>query len=202
MSFKANLVMTMPDLKVNIPVRYSRIKETNMNKSVIHKDLEGNPVKFSSTDLDGKPLRFSKNWLNSDGVVPKDHVKHFTVLPNGEEVEIAPYQRSKSIEIMTIKPKDILKTVLIEKTYEVFAEDVETAKQIADYLGDSVGCFKFSFGRGFTEYIGFLTPVIDGDKFILLMYLSKTKIEYANMMDIKEKAKEMPKLPTLTDILS
>jgi len=73
---------------------------------------------------------------------------------------------------------------------------------LANYLNENelMGIAKFSFGNGFTEYLALIYPVFKEGRFVLVMALSKAKIEYKHLMDLNE-LKETKKLPTLTEAL-
>ena len=128
---------------------------------------------------------------------PESEVKHYQILPDGREVEVKPFERTKTLKILKLIPATSLSEFLVESQYEVWADgNTPALLGFAEYLSkkDAMAVCKFSFGRGFKQYYGLIYPLFKDGKFLLIMALTQQRVEYRHWMPIA--AEEPPKEET------
>lgn len=150
--------------------------------------------------------------LDTNGnAVNDDDVQDFIVKPDGTEEPVRPFDRTEVIEVSEENwvPSTSTDEFLITSIYELFHPDKKIARLLWEEAEhrmkkDQVGLTTFSHGRGYKQYFAFLTPVIKEGKFVWLLKLTDTQIEYQHMQEIpsevKVPIKEVPTLKTLPPI--
>jgi len=145
---------------------------------------------------------YNRQLVNEDGkFVLAEDLKYYTCV-DGKEVEISPYGRTKSIEVMGLISKNDLNQFLPEAVYEVWSETADMWN-LAKHLHDNqkVAVAKFSFGK-FKESMALIYPVMNGGKYVLAMVLTTTKLTFERWMDVHLAKKEVDKLPKLNELIA
>ncbi|MEA2090406.1 MAG: hypothetical protein U9O89_06605 [Thermoproteota archaeon] len=155
---------------------------------------------------------YRKTLLNSDGdEVEKDDVYDYALQPDGSEKPVRPFDMTKVIYIPDENwvSTTTMDDFLITNVYEIYAKDKKGQRQLFEEAekrlkDDKVGLTNWSFGRGYLQYYAFLEPVISQGKFVWLMKLTDTKVEYKHMQEVpaevKVPVKERPTLETLPPV--
>ena len=143
--------------------------------------------------------------------VKEEDIHYYAVQPDGSEVEVRPFERTQKIEVPEENwvPSTAIEPFLITNVYELFNPDEKVSRQLFEEAEkrlnkDQIGLATFSWGNGFLQYYVFLVPMILEGKFVWLLKLTDTKLEYRNLQDIPSKAKipirEVPTLQTLPPV--
>src|SRR3990167_8740876 len=104
--FKMGLKFEVPEMSWSGEVRYRHLTGVDFNAKVVKRDKEGKLVK-DATVVDGKVVdHYNRQLVNEDGkFVLAEDLKYYTCV-DGKEVEISPYGRTKSIEVMGLISKN------------------------------------------------------------------------------------------------
>ena len=181
--FKATLEFTGEELSVTVPVRFEKVtaKQVQEKLKIVHRHVSG-------VEVFNKPSPYKWGWYDAEGnEYPENEIKHYQILPDGREIEVKPFERTKTLKIFKLLPATSLSEFLVESQYEVWAEaetNIPALLKFAEYLSrkDAMAVCKFSFGRGFKEYYGFLYPIFREGKFLLIMALTMQRIQYEHWM--------------------
>lgn len=190
--FKGRIILESDSLSIKADIRFSKISsdmiDKELRKKIVMRDDKGLLVKEVRIDEKGNEIaKINKVYKNENGeIVPKDKIRYFFINDDGEEVEVSPFERTKEFIILQLLPIEQVKEFLIEGVYEIWAEkDTEIASlyKFAKYLRDTqqVAVTKMSFG-GFKEYYALITPVFRDGKFVLIMSLTRMKVEFKHLM--------------------
>jgi len=150
--------------------------------------------------------------LDANGnAVNDDDVQDFIVKQDGTEEPVRPFDRTEVIEVPEENwvPSTSIDEFLITSIYELFHPDKKIARLLWEEAErrmrkDQVGLTTFSHGRGYKQYFAFLCPVVKEGKFVWLLKLTDTQIEYQHMQEIPSEVKipikEAPTLKTLPPV--
>jgi len=143
-------------------------------------------------------------------IVDKEELYDYEVKEDGSEELCAPFESTKTIEIPDENwiPSTSMDSFLITNIYEIYGATKEDKRKLFEeaeqrLAKDLVGLTTFSFG-GYKQYYAFVCPVIMEGKFVWLLKLTNTELEYRHLEDIPAKMKvpikERPKLKTLPPV--
>ena len=195
------LVANFKDVSINTIVKLKKIKSIKLIQ-VKHKDKNGLVVRL--TAIKNKiPISFNRGYINSDGkLVSKTDIIHF-ITKNGKDIRIKPFEYTKKIEIAGLTSKYNYNQFLVSNYYEIYSDNINAVFKIAKHLYEDkkMGLAKFSFGKGFRQYLGLIYPVFVKDRFVLVMALSESRIEYKCLMDLNKKEIKFEELPTLSEAI-
>jgi hypothetical protein len=141
----------------------------------------------STIPVSNKPTPYKWTWQDAEGhEIPESCVHHYELLADGTENEVAPFERTKEIEVVKTVPMTEVESFLIESQYEVWSSDnIPGAWALSQELikKDIAAVGKLSFGRGFTEYWAIFYPVRKAGQFLIVMILTKMRKEYKHWMN-------------------
>lgn len=201
MSFKFGLNCEVGEISIDTEVRLEKVKGIDFNKLVVMKTADGKVVK-SGTFANGEKLDgYNRGYVAEDGTqIDKSDIHYFTKNKEGVEVEISPYERTKTIQILKTAEAQNKEQFVFEGVYEMFGTNTKALYKMAKWLSDNnqVALAKFTFGNGFKEFVGCVYPVFKEDGFVLVFGLSRAKIEYKNLMTLAKAEAKM--LPTLSEV--
>jgi hypothetical protein len=203
MAFKFDLDFQIDNISVDTEIRISKLKATDLGKAIKTKSLDGLPVRLK-TSINGELAEgFNRIYVDENNAeIQKGELRYFIDTENGE-IEVKPYDRTKKIEVLSCLPIQNREQFLIESVYEVYGDNKKALLKMAKWLSDNnqMAMAKFTFGNGFKEFIALIYPIFENDKFVLVMGLSRAKIEYNNLMDLVDLTeKEKSTIPTLSQI--
>ena len=185
--FKSRLKYTSETLTVDVEVRYEKVtsKGLEQKRTIVHRAVMPDG---SSKVVENKPTPYKWCYQDAEGKeVPESLVHHYELLADGAENEVAPFERTKEIEIIKTVPMSEVESFLIESQYEVWSTDnISGAWAMSQELvkKDIAAVGKLSFGRGFTEYWAIFYPVRKDGQFLIVMVLTKMRKEYKRWMSI------------------
>lgn len=145
-------------------------------------------------------------FVDEAGVeISKKDVEYFLVQESGQEQRVRPFDRTKEIRIVKEISATNLSSFLIESTYELFHLDdsvIDTLYEEAErYLKeDIVGIATFSWGNGFKQFYALIYPILRDEKFVWLMHLSMTKLEYQHLMTLPALKIPIAQPPTVSTL--
>ena len=194
--------------KMTVEVKYKKVSEKQLVASpVILKRHEGQLVETKRVMLNGELLEgFQYKLFREDGKeVQKNDIQYFQVTEAGTEQAVRPFSRTKIIKVVKEVPAASVDNFLIHSYYELFHKDeAETSALYEEALRyfkeDLAGICLFSWGNGFLQYYGVVAPVMQDGKFVWVMKLTQTKIQYQHMMDVPSQKTPVNEPPTL-DVL-
>ena len=193
MSFKMDMICDLPELKLGVfPVRHSTLKPLNIKQkiNIVRKQnsFDGLDVEYK-TIIDGKKTKTNKAWINSNGeIISKQEVKTYIINKDGTPLlnedgtpqEIEEYKMTKSFQILKFVDISFKDELLCGKPpVEIFRHtdkdkpeiekfSIKKLLELANYLKENnkgaIG--KFTFGRGFSMYLAFLTPKFIENEFL------------------------------------
>lgn len=178
----AVLEVDLPELKLVVPIRNETMnsKDIKEKHKVVFKDSAGQEVKRKYV---GEAKRLT--WLSDSGTEAIGDVQAYQ---DGNAV--APFQKTEDIKILKTAPKEIRDNFLIERIIEIWSDDVEKLYKLADYLHTNslVGLASVVLTQGYdTQYLAIIEPrFVEADKFGVLAYLCKKKIEFNHLLDLGE----------------
>jgi hypothetical protein len=135
---------------------------------------------------------------------PEAEVRHYQLLPDGREVEVQPFPRTKVLEVKKLLPATSLSEFLVEGLYEVWSDAPGQLLEFAEYLQrkDAMAVSKLSFGRGFKESYALIYPIFQDGRFILVMALTQKRVEYRHWMPVEaQEAKPREAVPVAQSVL-
>lgn len=185
--FKATLQVDLPELKVIVPIRHETMnsKDIKEKHKVEFKDSTSKVVakKFVG---DKKELK----WLAEDGTEAIGGVQAWQ-----DGVAVEPFQKTEDIKIVKTAPKELKDDYLIERTIEIWSEEVDKIYKIAEYLNKNnlVGLASVVLSQGYdTQYLAIIEPrFIDDNKFGLIAYLTKKHIIFNHLLDLADSQKRV-----------
>jgi len=149
--------------------------------------------------------------LDAEGnTVEKDDVYDYVLQEDGTENPVKPFDRTKLLHIPDENWISVINmsSFLVTNMYEVFGKDKKVQRKLFEEAEkrlemDTMGLTNWSFG-GYKQYYAFLEPVVTEGKFVWLLKLSNTQVEYRHMQEIPVKLKvpiiERPTLKTLPPV--
>jgi hypothetical protein len=184
--FKAVLEVDLPELKVIVPIRHETMnsKDIKEKHKVVFKDSTGQEVNRKFVG-EAKTLK----WLNSEtGTEAVGGVQAWQ-----EGVAVEPFEKTEDIKIVKTAPKEIKDDFLLERTIEIWSEEVDKIYKVADYLHSNnlVGLASVVLTKGYdTQYLCLIEPrFIDGNKFGLVGYLVKKHLIFNHLLDLADMGK-------------
>ena len=186
--FKAKLQHSSESLNIDVDVRFSKVKATALDKvKLVHR--------VGEVTVYNKPIpQYHWGWVDEQNKeYPKIQVKHYQVMPDGNEVEVSEFKRTKELKVVKLIPLSDLETFLTESEYEVWAENIAGLYRFAEHLAktDQMAVTKMSFG-GFKESYGLIYPIRKDGKFVLVMALTYQKKEFLHLMPITNGSEVTP----------
>jgi hypothetical protein len=184
--FKAVLEVDLPDLKIVCPIRHETMnsKDIKEKHKVEFKDSSGQVVQRKYVG-EAKTLK----WLNAE--TGTEAVGEVQAWQEGKAV--SPFEKTEDIKILKTAPKDIKDDFLIERTIEIWTEEVDKLYKVADYLNSHslVGLASVVLSKGYdTQYLAIIEPrFIDDNKFGLIAYLTKKHIVFNHLLDLADMSK-------------
>jgi len=191
--------------KMNVEVKY---KKVSVNQLVPRPPIimrhEGKLVERKRVTTDGELLD-SFHWVNfrEDGeeVSTKD-VNYFQVKEDGTEQAVRPFSRTKEIQVVKEVPAASVDNFLVQSYYELFHKDESIISALYEeaeryFKHDLAGIALFSWGNGFLQYYAIVYPIMREGKFVWVMKLTQTKIQYQHMMDVPAQKEPVEQPPTL-----
>jgi hypothetical protein len=183
---KGVLEIDLPDLKVIVPIRHETMnsKDVKGKHPVVFKDSTGKAVcrKFVGGTKELK-------WLDSE--TGTEAVGNVQAWQDG--IAVAPHEKTEDIKIIKVVPKENKDRFLIERTIEIWSEEVDKLYKIADYLHSNnlIALTSIVLSKGYdTQYLCMLEPrFVDNDKFGLIGYLTKKEIEFNHLLDLADMGK-------------
>jgi len=184
--FKAVLKAEADDIVISSPVRYAKITSRVIDEAlnIIAKSRSlGVPVQRK---LLGE---YHYGFVTDDGVeVDAADVEYYQII-DGQEIPVEKFKRTKTLEVINYIDRAKIDNYLIESLYEIWS-DVEGGVNLwrfAEWLNnkDKMAVVRFTFGNSFIEYYGLIYPHIEGDRYVLVMALTRMNIEYNHLMPIK-----------------
>ena len=136
-----------------------------------------------------------------DKIVDKKTVHYFNVTDEGEK-EVSQFSRTKEIKIIKEVPAANVDNYLITSIYELFhVEDSEISTLYDEaeryFKEDLAGICLFSWGNGFIQYYGLLSPIMKDGKFVWILKLTETEVVYSHLMDVPTQKTPIEQPPTL-----
>lgn len=197
--------------RITVPVKYKKVSENQLvPRPVIVKRHEGMLVETKRVTNTGELLEsFHYKLFREDGKeVSKKEIRYFQVAEDGTEREVRPFNRTKTIKILKEVPVACVDDFLVSSVYELYHTDEEVISALYEealryFKEDLAGICLFSWGNGFIQYYGIVYPVMQDGKFVWVMKLTQTKIQYQHMMEVpsqKAPAKQPPTLDTLPPV--
>jgi hypothetical protein len=183
--FKFGLSYKSEKMSIDTEVRIKKIKSSEFQQfTIIKKDSEGNEI-----------LPQPRGEFGS-----RKDIRYFVKTPTGE-VEISPFERTKTIQVAGFMPMQDKEQFKAEGHYNMTGQPA-TLYRIAQELGESkqMAVSKFTFGNGFKMYVALIYPVFRDNQFGLIMALSDGKMEYEFMPTNAQETPAERKLPTLADL--
>lgn len=193
--YKATLVFDFAGTKVITKVRYETIKAERLVKTVT-RALDGRLVRWKKV---GPPSKYA--YVDTKGnIVPKDMVRTYQILPSGVEQVISAFARTNELKPYKYVDKSVLDEFLPSSFVAVWGGP--ELREVAEELTKSnkVGVLKFSHGRGYKAYHGFMYPVVRGKEFYIEIMLSESVKKTDRWMPAVGKPKEVIKEPTIPEI--
>lgn len=188
---KAHLIINIEGCNSEIDVRYERLnsKDIKEERKVIYKDPQGRIIS-AKMFFDSKIIpqgEMHRLMSTAEGeVVPKEELRTYQLI-DGEEKEVKAFNRTETMQIVKVLPKDAQNNFLIEYTYEVWSENQAGLYKLAEFLEETgqIAIARVVLMSGsFTEYLGMFKPVFTQGKFVLEMALVLKKKEYKHLLDI------------------
>jgi hypothetical protein len=201
--FKATLTCDLPDLRVLCPVKHETLnsKDIKANNKVIFRDTEGREVKKKYVG-EKKELK----WLTESGEEATGGIVKAYQKQDGQEVEVAPLEKSESIKIIKTAPKEIKDDFLVEKTIEIWSEEQGELFKFADYLFQKglVAMASFNTSTGYdTQHLLLIEGrVIDDTKFGVIGYLTRKQLVFGHLMDLSQSAISTKAKPKSLDLIA
>ena len=183
--FKAVLEVDLPDLRVMCPIRHETMnsKDIKEKHKVEFKDSTGQLVARKYVG-EAKTLK----WLNETGTEAIGGIQAWQ-----EGVAVEPFEKTEDIKIIKTAPKEIKDDFLIERTVEIWSEEVDKIYKVADYLNSNnlVGLASVVLTKGYdTQYLALIEPkFVDNNKFGLIAYLTKKHIVFNHLLDLADMGK-------------
>jgi len=180
--FKAVLEVDLPDLKVVVPIRHETMnsKDVKEKHKVVLKDSTGQEV-FVKMVGEKK----EKKHLTEAGTEAIGSVQAYQ-----DGVAVEPFEKTEDIKIVKTAPKEYKEQFLLEKAVEIWTEEVDKLYKVADYLHSNnlIGLASFITARGYdNQYLALIEPrFIDGNKFGIIAFLTKKKIEFNHLLDLAD----------------
>jgi len=188
--YKAKLVVNTEEFSIETDVRFSRITSELADEKmriVMKSRITGEEVKLRQIGSTRKA------WVTESGIeVLKGDIEYYQNV-NGVWVKVKPFKKFEKIEVIDLIPADELLTFVIESEYKIWGENVPALLKIARWLKEKglVAVTKYSFG-GTKWYYGLIYPFFKGDKFILIMSLTRQRKVIDEMMPIEGKPVKEP----------
>jgi len=204
-------LMQFATKKITVPVKYKKVSVNQLvPQPVIVKRHEGMLVETKRVTNTGELLEgFHYKLFREDGKeVSKKDIQYFQVAEDGTEREVRPFTRTKTIKILKEVPAASVDNFLITSIYELYHTDEEIVSALYEealryFKEDLAGICLFSWGNGFIQYYGIVQPVMQDGKFVWVMKLTQTKIQYQHLMEVplqKPPVKQPPTLDTLPPV--
>jgi hypothetical protein len=208
--------MRLVTKKINAEVKSKKVSAENLvPRPVILRKHNGMTVEKKRFTSDGKELTrdgkrpsFHYEYVREDGVkVPKNEVQYFQILEDGEK-QVSKFKRTKEIKIVKEVPAASVDNFLVASVYELFHTDEDEVAKLYEeaeryFKEDLAGICLFSWGNGFLQYYGIVAPVMKDGKFVWVMKLTQTKVQYQHLMEVpkqKTPVKQPPTLDTLPPV--
>lgn len=194
--WKATLVAQTEEFSVNVPIRYQKITSQSIDEAmnIITKS------RSLGVEVKRKLLgEYHYGYVTDDDrEVAKDDVAYYQVL-DGEEREVEQFERTKDFEITNFVPREKLWNFLLESFYEVWSEK-NGLWLLADYLQRNnklAVCSHIVLRKSFKESYGLIFPVVIGDRYTLVMALTRMNLQYEHLRPAKPIA-EKPEIARTT----
>jgi len=197
--------MQLVTKKMTVEVKYKKVSVNQLvPQPVIVKRHEGMLVETKRVTNNGELLEgFHFKLFREDGKeVSKKGIQYFQVTEDGTEQAVRPFSRTKIIKIVKEVPAASVDNFLVSSIYELFHVDEETVSALYEeahryFKEDLAGICLFSWGNGFLQYYGIVAPVMRDGKFVWVMKLTQTKIQYQHLMEVPSQKTPIEQPPTL-----
>ena len=170
--YKYSLDVDLPDLKIKIPVKISRIKPKPM---VI---IERRGPNGGRIEAHYSQKTYYEILGDEKHEIAPDQIYYVQIMPDGKEEIVEPLDRTETIKPIKLIPLTDIDNFLIESYYQLWSEDnvalAELAKRLKKEDKALVGLFTFG---GYKAYTFILYPLIRGDEFTFIMALTTSKKE-------------------------
>ena len=208
-NIRGDNVMRLITPKINVEVKYKKISANNIvaKPEILRKTENGIKVESKRISDQGQIIQ-KLTWANfADGEqIEKKDIHYFQILEDGKEIPVSPFNRTKEITIVKEINVANIEDFLIDSYYELYHvkddEINELYREAERYFKEDIaGIALFSWGNGFQQYYALIKPIIRKNKFVWIMQLTQTKLEYHYLMAIpKEKLTTTPKPPTIATL--
>lgn len=189
---KTRLKLRHQDLAINADIRTKKLSPETVEDQpdIIRRDeTSGELVVRQLYDKDTEePLEdgYGYRWVTESGEeVPSEDIVEY-VIEDDEEREISKHEptlgRERTLEALTWLPIARIDEYLIDRTYEVWAEEPPDVKQLLD-LAEHIRDFEEApvvpvvFQPAFYKNWGIITPQFFEDSFALVLRITSEKIE-------------------------
>jgi hypothetical protein len=204
---KANLKVSFSDLTIDIPIRYEKInsKEIQEQINIVSKAADGEVVeqKFKYVDVNDMTqdktaeveqiAKRSKVYAGTTNgkIYTDDEVSDYQIIKNEdgtitEEEVSAPKETTKDFEVNDTRPLDAFDNYLAESEFEVWGEDLNALKTLADYLVAHNICLMCDYQRANTHkpMKAVIKPIFeDNGTWTLVMRTTMTKYNYKHLQE-------------------
>lgn len=180
--WKGTIIAQTEEFSIDVPIRYQKITSQTIDEAmnIITKS------KSLGVTVKRKLLgEYHYGYVTDDGT-EVDDVGYYQVL-GGKERLVEQFLKSKAFEITNFVPKEKLWNYLLENFYEVWSEK-NGLWLLAEYLHNHkklAVCSHVVLRKSFKEYYGLLFPVIIGDKYTLVMALTRMNLQYEHLRPAK-----------------
>lgn len=189
---KTRLKLRHQDLAINADIRTKKLSPETVEDQpdIIRRDeTSGELVVRQLYDKDTEePLEdgYGYRWVTESGEeVPSEDIVEY-VIEDNEEREISKHEptlgRDRTLEALSWLPIARIDEYLIDRTYEVWAEEPPDVKQLLD-LAEHIRDFEEApvvpvvFQPAFYKNWGIITPQFFEDSFALVLRITSEKIE-------------------------
>ena len=178
--FKIKLKFNTPNLAVECDCRYEKITSAQLDaqRIIIHRSTTGEEVQ-------NKPTPYHWGWFDQTGKeYTPDQIHHYETV-NGQESEVASFERTTELEISKLIELTEVDSFLVESEYELWSDNLPALHQFYKHLVDSdkAAVSRLSFGKGFTEYHALISPISREGKWGLIVTLTKMRKQYKHLMN-------------------
>jgi len=197
-----------------VGVSVKKIKVEVNEPTIIKRDEKGREV-FKKRETNFGQIFDKFRWVTVDvegnKIAPKN-VRDYLVQEDGSEILVKPKTKTKIVLFNqdNMFPANYVQLMLPEGIYEVFSNDDEVIRELIE---EAEKCFEkdvcyfvdgFTWRKGYKEYFAILQPLKIGNGVLWRLITTRGRIQYQNVMEIKEeeeKAITIKTLPSITKVL-
>ena len=215
MAYNGELVVDFDNFSTTIPFKYEKFtsKEITDQIKIVSKADDGETVlsKFRYVDINN-PLDDKTSEIEqlvqrkkvligetNGQIYTSDEVNDFQIRvdeqDNVQEIPVeSPDETTKKFEVSDTRTMDSWDSYLTEGDYEVYVEreEIGKMKKLADYLvaNDIILMTPFQRVNVYGSKVCLFKPIIQGDKFVMMMRMTMTKYQYNHLLDVSDAIKE------------